>query len=103
MELNNQHIVITGAASGIGKAIMKELARYHVDIMAVNIDDEGLKRAISEIQPESDEHIFPFLTDISVQQNVDSLFDYVLETMGTVDIFLANVGFGYYQKIEHPD
>lgn len=103
MEINGKHIVITGAASGIGKAVMKELTRYHTDIMAVDIDEQALKRAIAEIQPQSEERIFPFVTDISLKENVDALFDYALETMGAIDIFFANVGFGYYQKIERPD
>jgi short-subunit dehydrogenase len=104
MEINGKRIVITGAASGIGKAIMTELAtHYHADILAVDINEAGLKQAIAEVQHNSDERIFPFVTDISLKQNVDALFDYALETMVTIDIFFANVGFGYYQKIEHPD
>lgn len=104
MNINGKRIVITGAASGIGKAIMREIAtHFHADILAVDIDEEGLKQAIAEVQGDSEERIFPFVTDISLKQNVDALFAYALETMVTVDIFFANVGFGYYQKIEQPD
>ena len=46
MNINGKRIVITGAASGIGRAIMREVAtHFHADILAVDIDEAGLKQA----------------------------------------------------------
>ena len=36
-------------------------------------------------------------------QQIDALFAFALEKMGGVDIFIANAGFAYYEKIGAPD
>jgi short-subunit dehydrogenase len=34
---------------------------------------------------------------------VDGLFTYALQTLGNIDIFVANAGFAYYEKLEEAD
>ena len=44
MSFNQQHIVITGASSGIGRALVMELANYHCHVLAIDKDAIGLRQ-----------------------------------------------------------
>lgn len=96
MDLNNKIIVLTGASSGIGKQILTILSiRKDVKIVAV-------ARHINTI-PTIDDIVFPFAADVSTQQGVDNVFDYALSTFGRIDVFIANAGFAYIEKLQEPD
>ncbi|GFZ33033.1 oxidoreductase [Clostridium zeae] len=95
MDLNKKKIVLTGASSGIGKEILKQLQQYDVKIIAVG-------RNISKI-PEVEDKIIPFACDVSKKEEVDKLFDFALETLGGIDIFIANAGFAFCESIEEAD
>ncbi len=93
MDFQNKKIVITGATSGIGLEIIRQLQPFHPEIIAVG-------RAIEKIPALPG--VYPFAADISTQEGVDSVFDFALEKLGNIDVFIANAGFGYYEKIESP-
>jgi len=94
MDLHNKKIVITGATSGIGLEMIRQLQPFHPEIVAVG-------RAIEKIPALPG--VYPFAADISAQEGVDAVFDFALEKLGNIDIFIANAGFGYYEKIGAPD
>lgn len=95
MDITGKKIVLTGASSGIGKEILKELARYDADIIAV-------ARNADRIQKIND-RVIPYQCDVSSKENVDILFNYALTTLGKIDIFIANAGFAYCEEISDPD
>ncbi len=94
MDLHNKKIVITGATSGIGLEIIRQLQPFRPEIVAVG-------RAIEKIPALPG--VYPFAVDISTPEGVDSVFDFALEKLGSIDIFIANAGFGYYERVESPD
>lgn len=98
MEINRKRIVLTGAASGIGQALLKHLSLYEARIVAADV--QTIDRSTIRGNPAQ---IYPFQSDLSTQNGVDDLFDYALETMGGIDIFIANAGFAYYEAINHAD
>ena len=94
MQINNKNIILTGAASGIGKALLNQLLDYEgIKIIAVdlNIIDNTSYKIIS------------FTCDLSQQSENDRLFEFALTQFQTIDIFIANAGFAYYEVIEKPD
>ena len=94
MDLHNKKIIITGATSGIGLEMIRQLQPFRPEIVAVG-------RAIEKIPALPGVH--PFAADISTQRGVDSVFDFALEKLGGIDIFIANAGFAYYEKLGSPD
>ncbi|MFO7560495.1 MAG: SDR family NAD(P)-dependent oxidoreductase [Desulfobacterales bacterium] len=95
MDLNNKNIILTGASSGIGLDLLKKLASYSCNIIAA-------ARTINKIDAEYD-NVIKYPCDISSPENIDNLFNFAVEKLGSVDIYIANAGFAYYGQIECPD
>ncbi len=95
MEIQGKRIVITGATSGIGAETLKLVQKYTgTTILAIG-------RKIEQI-PEN-ENVIAYKCDVSKQDEVDKMVAFALEKMGGIDIFIANAGFGYYEKIKKAD
>jgi len=95
MEINKKNIIITGAASGIGQAILKNIdLKFDCKILAVDLNTTHIKESPS---------VLPYQCDMGKPENIDNLFDFAISKMGTVDIFIASAGFAYYEKIDKPD
>ena len=96
MDINGKNIILTGASSGFGKSLLSKLLNYHdTQIIAV-------ARHVEEI-PSFENRIIPFACDLSTHEGVDRLFDFAKEKLGLIDIFIANAGFAYYEKMNTAD
>jgi uncharacterized protein len=94
MQIQHKNIILTGAASGIGKALLEQLLDFEeVKIIAVDLNKIEI---ISE-------KVIPYVCDVSKQAEIDRLFDFALSHFSTIDIFIANAGFAYYEEIDQPD
>ncbi|MEO0564277.1 MAG: SDR family oxidoreductase, partial [Chloroflexota bacterium] len=79
---------ITGAARGIGRALLTRLAYYDVEIIAADRDAEQLGAAVRE--PSSTRaSLNPFVCNVATQSGVEQLFAHALATLSGVDIFIA--------------
>lgn len=95
MEINKKNIVITGAGSGIGQAILNHLNfMFDCKITAADLNTNHIKESAS---------VFAYQCDLGKPENIDNLFDFAISKMGGIDIFIANAGFAYYEKIDKPD
>jgi uncharacterized protein len=96
MNITHKNIILTGAASGIGNALLNQLIDFEgVTILAVDLN---------EIDCVLDtDKLISFKCDLSQQSEVDRLFDFALTQFHTIDIFIANAGFAYYEVIDKPD
>jgi len=95
MQIDGKRIVLTGAASGIGAALLDKLSSYNCKILAVDVNHIHIPSGKADIRL--------YLCDLGEHVAVDALFDYAMGHFGQIDIFIANAGFAYYEKIEHAD
>lgn len=102
MNLSHKHIILTGSASGIGRSLLRLLARYPLEIVCADIQQEALNRVVAEMG-ETTARVHTFAGDLSNQTQIDALFTYAQDTMGSVDIFIANAGYAYYESLETAD
>lgn len=93
MELEGKKVVITGTSSGIGLELTKRLLNEGCVIVAADIRNTHL----------SSDRLFFMMCDVSLKEGIDRLFDYSIEKMGRIDLFIANAGFAYYEMIDEPD
>lgn len=94
MELNNKCVLLTGASSGIGKALLEELKKYNTTIVVGDLNPKAIAQ---------NENIKALRCDVSKRKDIDLLFTKALSIMGRIDICIANAGFAYYEKITKPD
>jgi short-subunit dehydrogenase len=102
MNLDQKRIVVTGASSGIGRALLKELSRRRVRIVAVGRDEVRLREAVDSVKA-SQARVMPFPCDVALQRGVDDLFAHAIQQMGGIDLFFAIAGFAYWERIQEPD
>lgn len=96
MDINNKNIILTGAASGIGAALLDQLLEIPgVQIVATDLN------AISHKPIPGQLHLHQ--GDIATEQGIEDLFEFAQGAIGNIDIFIANAGFAYYEKNHQED
>lgn len=90
-KLNSRVAVITGAASGIGKATALRFANEGAKLVLGDIDEGPLKEMAVQIQ-EANGIVTIRKTDVASEASVKALIDLALETHGKIDILVNNAG-----------
>ncbi len=90
--LLGQKALVTGANSGIGRAVAIALAKAGADV-AVNYvtHPEATAEAVEEIQRSGSDAI-ALQADVSAEDQVEAMFRVMVERFGRVDILVANAG-----------
>ncbi len=88
-DLTGQTAVVTGAATGIGEAIARRLARAGASVAIADINPEGAAEVAATI-----EGAFPLQVDITDSASVKRAFEEVLGRFPKLDILVNNAGIG---------
>jgi NAD(P)-dependent dehydrogenase (short-subunit alcohol dehydrogenase family) len=92
MDLNGVNAVVTGGASGIGRATALELARRGAHGVAIaDINDTRLDEAVVELEALGTRPL-PIHCDVSKDADVERLRDETLAAFGHVDVVMNNAG-----------
>lgn len=94
--LNNKVAVITGAASGIGRALAQQLDAAGCRLVLSDINQDGLNSLATELRLPAQLHT----ADVSDRQQIENLRDAALSHYGAVDILVNNAGVAVSQSIE---
>lgn len=98
MVISNKHIVITGAASGIGLELVNQLSATGNKILAIDINQEGL-----EIPEKTSSQIQTLTVDLTKKDSIPTIFDWIQLNRKTVDYFFTNAGFAKFGPWEEND
>lgn len=90
--MKNQVALVTGASSGIGKAIAEAMAAAGAAV-AVNYrsGEDAAQEVVSKIEAAGGKAV-AVKADVSRETDVDAMFREVCDRFGTVDILVANAG-----------
>ncbi len=88
--LKGQGAVVTGAASGIGKAIATAFVNAGASVFLCDINAEGLETVTRELG----ERAIGRVTDVSNENQVEAAMCAARETFGSLDIVVNCAGFG---------
>tara|TARA_Y100000310_G_C20612764_1_gene778899 strand:+ start:492 stop:1235 length:744 start_codon:yes stop_codon:yes gene_type:complete len=93
--LKSKTIIITGASSGLGKAIALQLSRENCNLVLAARRLEKLElvsEQIKKINPQA--QVLIQVTDVSKEADILNLFSKTIEHFGTIDILVNNAGKG---------
>jgi glucose 1-dehydrogenase len=90
--LRGQKALVTGASSGIGRAVANALAQAGADVVVNYLSgDDAAQRVVGEIT-EVGAKAFAHMADVSNEDAVLRMFDRARREFGTIDILVANAG-----------
>ncbi|MEA2123852.1 MAG: hypothetical protein QOI80_634 [Solirubrobacteraceae bacterium] len=100
MELNGRVAVVTGGASGIGRALAGRLVAADVrGVVVADLDGPGAEAVAVALG----ERAIGFGCDVADEEQVDGLIAATEEAFGPVDVFFANAGVGTGSGLDAPD
>ena len=91
-KLEGKAAVVTGASSGIGFAIAKQLAMEGVHVCLVARNMEKLKERENEIKKVAKGKIVIVSADVSKRTDVESAVQEAVEKIGVIDFYVNNAG-----------
>jgi NAD(P)-dependent dehydrogenase (short-subunit alcohol dehydrogenase family) len=86
MELNGRHVVVTGAASGIGRALARRFAAEGARVVVSDLDGDGAAATASEI------NALAVRSDVGREQDIRDLVARAEAENGPIDLFFSNAG-----------
>ncbi|WP_299165652.1 SDR family oxidoreductase [uncultured Tateyamaria sp.] len=98
MDLKDKTIVVTGAASGIGRALCEAFAAEGAKrIICADLDAEGARIVSQEING------LPYAVDVSNEDEIATLVETIENEHGPIDLFCSNAGVLVEGGVETPD
>ncbi|HZU71520.1 MAG TPA: SDR family oxidoreductase [Acidimicrobiales bacterium] len=103
MEPNGKVVVVTGGASGIGRALCHAFADAGAQAVVVaDIAGDGAEQVAVAIRDQGHQAL-AVRTDVGSEPDVKALVEQTEQAFGPVDVFCANAGIGVGGGVEVPD
>ena len=90
-DLQGRRILITGASSGIGKALVQQLAPLGAKLVLAARTEDKLK-AVADSMPGFKDNLLIVPTDITQEHDRQHLLDRAVERFGGLDVVINNAG-----------
>jgi glucose 1-dehydrogenase len=92
LPLSGQKALVTGASSGIGRAVAIALARAGADVLVNYVSAPGAAEATVQEIRNCGRAALAHRADVSSEPEVEAMFARMLEAFGSLDILVANAG-----------
>jgi len=93
--LQNKKAVVTGAGSGIGRAIANLFAKQGAELHIIDLSIESAQDTVDEIQKNGGK-VFSYVCDVSNQKEVLAAF----EKIGNIHLLINNAGIAHVGNVE---
>ncbi|MBM89225.1 MAG: short-chain dehydrogenase [Gammaproteobacteria bacterium] len=91
MQVKDKVVVITGAASGIGKALSERFATENASaIVVTDIDSEGVTSTVNKIKDQA--QTLGITCDVRQEEEIKVLVEKTIDEFGHIDLFCSNAG-----------
>lgn len=98
MRLKNKTAIVTGAASGIGKAIANAFADEGADVAILDIDQAKANEVVADLQKKGRRACF-VKCDVGSADQVAKAFAEAVQFLGKLDILVNNTGIIRFSKV----
>jgi NAD(P)-dependent dehydrogenase (short-subunit alcohol dehydrogenase family) len=104
MELSDRICVVTGAASGIGRALCVRFAEEGAAaVVAVDIDEAGAAQTAELVEAVGGTRAVSLQADVSDEADIRAVVDRTEDEVGPIDLYASNAGILSHQGLEAPD
>ena len=86
--------LVTGASSGIGRDIARELAKRKYDVIIVARNEKALQELKEELEKEYKVKAYVKIVDLSNKENCIKLYEEVKAEFENIDVLINNAGLG---------
>jgi len=91
MKLQNKVTIITGAGSGMGRAMALLFAKEGAKVVVSDINLENLNKVVTEITLDGG-IATAVMANVAKEQDIQNIIDTAIDTYGTLDILVNNAG-----------
>jgi 3-oxoacyl-[acyl-carrier protein] reductase len=85
-------IVITGAASGIGRATALIFAREGANVVCADVNTAGAKKTADDVISHQGRKALPLPVDVTAREQVEDMIRRAIATFGSVDFLFNSAG-----------
>jgi NAD(P)-dependent dehydrogenase (short-subunit alcohol dehydrogenase family) len=103
VELSGKVTVVTGAASGIGRAIARRCHAAGAQVVVADLDRDGAAAVADELNVARPASALGFSCDVGTTAGNEALISAAESAFGEVDLFFANAGVAIGTDLETPD
>lgn len=97
--VSEQVVVVTGASSGLGRAIARAAAERGAKVVVTGRNEEALSNAVSEVERAGSEGL-SVPADCTEQDQVERVVAQAIERFGRIDTYVANAIVTVYAEAE---
>jgi len=97
-DLTGKIAVVTGAGSGIGKAIAIQLASQGAQVCLLDLNIAAISEVASEINLKNSAKAFQ--CNVSIQSDVLEIFNQIAHEFGRIDILVNSAGIAHVGKLD---
>lgn len=90
--LDGKAAIITGAGSGVGRAMANLFAENGAAILVVDVLPERVDEVVKELRGKTGARVEGMVIDLSLKESADKMVDHAAETFGKVDVLCNNAG-----------
>jgi len=90
--LTGQKALVTGANSGIGKAVAIALGQAGADVVVNYVEGDDAANAVAEEIKKSGVRAYAHRADVSSEDQVAAMFARMMQEFGTIDVLVSNAG-----------
>ena len=97
--LSNKTAIVTGAGSGIGKAIANHLAKHGAQVVVADLNQAAARESADEIKTHNGLSL-AVGCDVANEKDVNEMVQKTITDFGTVDILINNAGLQFISKVD---
>ena len=91
MRLKDKVAIVTGAASGIGKATATVFAEHGAKVVVADIDEDRANQTVTTIRDAGNKAVY-VQTDVTTLDNTERMVQETLNNYGKLDILVSSAG-----------
>ena len=89
MEIKNQNVIVTGAASGVGKELTKQLLQKGCNVAGIDINEDNLKLLEEELNSNK---LKTYIVDMGSTESIKKFRENYKKDYSDVDVIINNAG-----------